>query len=138
MIRLIFILLFMAGPVAADIIVAARTIRPQEIIGPNDLALRDANIAGGVSDPAVLIGQEARIALYAGRPIRATDVGAPALVERNQVIPLIYNAGGLSITTEGRALERAGVGEVIRIMNLSSRTTVTAKIAENGVAHVGQ
>jgi len=135
MIRLLALLL-MVAPAGAETIVAARTIRAQEIIGADDLLLRDIEVAGGTADAASLVGQEARVALYAGRPVRPGDVGPPAIVERNGILPLVYERSGLRITTEGRALDRAGVGEVIRVMNLSSRTTVSARITEEGVARV--
>lgn len=135
MIRLLALLL-MAAPAGAETIVAARTIRAQEIIGPDDLLLRDIEVAGGTADAALLIGQEARVALYAGRPVRTGDVGPPAIVERNGILPLVYERNGLRIMTEGRALDRAGAGEVIRVMNLSSRSTVSARITEEGVARV--
>ena len=135
MIRVLALLL-MAAPAGAETIVAARTIRAQEIIGPDDLLLRDIEVAGGTADAALLIGQEARVALYAGRPVRPGDVGPPAIVERNGILPLVYERNGLRITTEGRALDRAGAGEVIRVMNLSSRSTVSARITEEGVARV--
>ena len=135
MIRVLALLL-MAAPAGAETIVAARTIRAQEIIGPDDLLLRDIEVAGGTADAALLIGQEARVALYAGRPVRPGDVGPPAIVERNGILPLVYERNGLRIMTEGRALDRAGAGEVIRVMNLSSRSTVSARITEEGVARV--
>lgn len=135
MIRVILLCL-MAMPVSAETVVAARTMRAQTLINPDDLLLRDITIPGGESDPMLFIGMETRVALYAGRPIRAGDVGFPAVVERNQIIPLIFNRNGLRIATEGRSLARAGPGEMIRIMNLSSRTTVTAKIGADGVAYV--
>ena len=135
---LALILLLDAATAMADTVVAARTIRAKELIGPEDLLVRDVTMAGGISDPAEIIGQEARVALYAGRPIRPGDIGAPSIVERNEIIPLIFSNGGLTITTEGRALDRAGPGEVIRVMNLSSRTTVTAQIDANGAAHVSR
>lgn len=136
MIRPALLLVLWALPVTADTIVAARTIPARTILTPEDLVLRDGDVAGGIADPGLLLGQEARVALYAGRPIRIADVGPPAVVERNAVIPLLYRRGGLTITTEGRALDRAGPGDVIRVMNLSSRTTVTARIDETGAAHV--
>lgn len=136
--RLLILLAALLAPVAgwAETLVAARTIRAQELIGPEDLMIRDVDMIGGVSDPAHVIGMEARVALYAGRPIRPGDIGPPSVVDRNQIIPLLYSSGGLTISTEGRALDRAGPGEVIRVMNLSSRTTVSARIDENGAAHV--
>ncbi|NIR43626.1 MAG: flagella basal body P-ring formation protein FlgA, partial [Gemmatimonadetes bacterium] len=39
---------------------------------------------------------------------------------------------GIEIMTEGRALQRAAVGETIRVMNLSSRTTVSGQVAPDG------
>ena len=41
------------------------------------------------------------------------------------------------IVTEGRALDRAGIGERLRVLNLSSRTTVTATVQGAGLATVG-
>lgn len=120
----------------AETIVAARTIPAQTLIAPDDLLLRDIEIAGGEADPLLFIGMEARVALYAGRPIRVGDVGFPAVVERNQIIRLVYSQSGLTIATEGRSLARAGPGDVIRIMNLSSRSTVSARIGEDGSAYV--
>ncbi len=136
MIRLAAFLLLVAMPASADTVFAARTIRAQEVIGPEDVLMRQVEMAGAATDPAAIIGKEARVALYAGRPIRQGDVGAPSVVDRNQVIPLIFSRGGLWISTEGRALDRAGPGDTIRVMNLASRTTVTATIDATGAAHV--
>ena len=135
MIRFLLIL-FLAGPATAETVVAARTIQAQTIIAASDLALQQTTLPGGESDPALFIGMEARVALYAGRPIRVSDVGFPAIVDRNQLIPLVYDANGLVIRTEGRALGRAGVGEIIRVMNMASRNTVSARIGSDGAAYV--
>lgn len=137
MIRLL-ILILLGSPAAAETIVAARTIPAQTLIALDDLLLRDVTIAGGETDPLLFVGMESRVALYAGRPIRVGDVSFPAVVERNQIIPLIFVRNGLKISTEGRSLARAGPGEMIRIMNLSSRSTVSARIGEDGAAYVSQ
>ncbi len=136
MIRLTAVMLLLSTSAGAEALVATRTIPARSIIGPEDLLLRDVTIVGGISDPSEAIGQEARVALYAGRPIRAGDISAPAIVERNQLIQLIYQNGAVVISTEGRALERAGAGDWIRVMNLSSRTSVTAQVLETGAAQV--
>lgn len=136
MIRICLALCLAASGPMAETLVATRTIPARSIISPEDLEYRDITVVGGVSDPSTVIGQEARVALYAGRPIRAGDISAPAIIERNQIVQLIYAQGGLMITTDGRALERAAVGDWVRVMNLSSRTSVTAQIQESGVAYV--
>jgi flagella basal body P-ring formation protein FlgA len=138
MMRLCAFLVLLAGPVAAEALVAARTIPARTIIGPEDILLRDVNVMGGMADPLLAIGQESRVALYAGRPIRSADIGPPSVIERNQIVTLVYSRGGIVISTEGRALDRAGAGDIIRIMNLASRATVTAQIDANGTAFVAQ
>ena len=133
---MILILLLAPMPALADIVVSTRTIRAKEIISATDLEFKPQQVAGAVSDPALLIGQEARIALYPGRPIRIGDVGSPALVERNDLVVLIFDHQPLSITAEGRALGRGAAGDRIRVMNLSSRTTVTGVIRPDGQIEV--
>jgi flagellar basal body P-ring formation protein FlgA len=135
--RVLLALLLMTGPALADSLVATRTIRAQTVIGPDDMALVDATLPGALDDPALALGLEARVAIYAGRPIRSQDLGAPALVDRNQLVSLIYLAGGLAISTGGRALERGAEGDVIRAMNLGSRTTVNGRIGPDGAIYVG-
>ncbi len=136
--RLVLLICLMGAPLAAlaDIVVPTRTIRAKEVISAADLELKATDLPGAISDPGALIGLEARIALYPGRPVRAVDVGPPAIVDRNDLVVLVFNRQPLSITTEGRALGRGAVGERIRVMNLSSRTTVTGLIRPDGQIEV--
>lgn len=121
-----------ALPAHADTVVAARTIRAKSLLGPGDVAAIPGDLPGGLSDPAAAVGQEARVTLYAGRPIRAGDIGPPATIERNQLVSLVYDTSTLSISAEGRALDRAGVGDRVRAMNLASRTTVVGTVSAGG------
>ncbi|MCR9127627.1 MAG: flagellar basal body P-ring formation chaperone FlgA [Rhodobacteraceae bacterium] len=136
MIRAFAILLLVPVAALADVVVPARTIRPDTVIGAADVLLKSATIAGAHSRLEDVIGQEARVALYPGRPVRRGDVGPPALVERNAIVPLVYRRSGLEILTEGRALGRGASGERIKVMNLSSRGTVMGRIHADGSIHV--
>lgn len=130
------VLLFAACPALADSLVATRTIRAQTELTAEDLTLVAMDIPSALTDPATAVGQEARVTIYAGRPILQADLGPSAIIERNQIIPLAYTAGGLNILTEGRALARGGVGDVIEVMNLSSRNKVTGLIGPDGMVRV--
>lgn len=135
---LIGALTLLAAPAAAEIVVPVRTIPPQTVVLAEDLTLSDASVPGAASDLAQVIGLEAHVALYPGRPIRPQDLGPPAVVERNALVTLIYQRGNLLITAEGRALDRAGPGEVIRVMNTESRSTVSARLGVDGAAYVSE
>ncbi|WP_255599240.1 flagellar basal body P-ring formation chaperone FlgA [Hasllibacter sp. MH4015] len=131
-------LTFLATPVAAqETVIAAGTIRGATLIGPADVATVEGATPGALSDMGDAIGMEARINLYPGRPIRPGDLRPPAIVERNEIVSLRYNHGGLLILTEGRALDRAASGEMLRVINLNSRQTVTATATGPGLVTVG-
>lgn len=127
-----------AWPAWAQTIVATHTIRSQAILTASDVDLIEGDIAGAYISVDEVIGMEARVVLYAGRPIRIDDIGPPALVERNQIVTLYYTAGALMIAADARALGRAGVGDRIRVMNLVSRSTVTGWVQQDGSISVSQ
>lgn len=120
----------------ADAVVPSRTIRANAIITETDVTLAAVETSNGYARLSDVVGQESRVVLFAGRPILFDDIGPPALVARNQIVEVRYVASGLSILAEGRALERGAVGDRIRIMNLSSRTTIIGQVIEDGSIRV--
>ena len=138
MIRVLVCLIFSASIASADVLVATRVIPANAVISADDIQLRDVSAPSGIQDPNLVIGMEARKALFAGRPILNSDIGVPAVVERNQLVQLVFRRSGLVIKADGRAMGRAGPGDIVRVMNLASRSLVTAKVDAEGVAHVLQ
>lgn len=138
MIKLVvfFIAALPAATAFAEIAVPVRTIRANDVIAAKDLVVKPADVPGTFEHPRDVIGQEARVALYAGRPIRLDDIGPPAIVNRNQIVALFFSQGGLMISTEGRALARGGIGDRIRVMNLTSRTTLFGLIRPDGSVQI--
>jgi flagella basal body P-ring formation protein FlgA len=132
MMRICIALCFLPIAALADVVVASRTIRPQSILTPADLAIKSGEMAGVFEDAADLIGMETRVVLYAGRPVLPEDIGPPALIDRNQIVTLIYQKSGLTIQVEGRSLVRAGLGETARVMNLASKATLSGRVQPDG------
>jgi flagella basal body P-ring formation protein FlgA len=127
------LLLLLAAPLAqAGTVVPVRPIRGHSVLSAADLTVSDEETPGALTSIAEAVGKEAKVTLYTGRPILASQLGAPALVERNQLVRMTYLDGPLSITTEGRVLDRAGVGEEVRVMNLTSRQIVTGQVTPGG------
>ncbi|MCP1336829.1 flagellar basal body P-ring formation chaperone FlgA [Futiania mangrovi] len=104
-----------AGPVATRVLAAGEVLTPADVAGPDALVDR-------------LVGLEVKRTIYAGQPVHPADLGPPTLVERNAIVEVRYIAGALQIRTEGRALDSGGAGDLVRVMNLSSRATVTARV----------
>ena len=125
-----------ATPAFADAVVTTRPVPARAVLTAADVTVVDAEIPDALRDAGAVIGQETRVALFAGRPLRAADLTAPARVDRNQIVPLHYRQGGLAIVTEGRALGRGAEGEVIPVMNLASRSTVQGRVTADGAVIV--
>ncbi len=129
--------LLLPGAAMADSVVALRTLPAQTVVTDADVTLVEAQIDGALTALAPAIGLEVKTTVYAGRPLRAENLGAPALVDRNQPVTLVYLAGGLTILAEGRALARGAEGEVIRAMSLASKTTASGRVDAQGRLVVG-
>lgn len=130
------VLILLPDLAVADSVLARRTLRAQTLISAADLQLVPDSYAGALSDPSEAVGLETRVAIYAGAPITSELLQAPAIISRNQIVDMVFRRGGLLIRAEGRALDRAASGDTIRIMNLSSKVVLRARVQPNGEAHV--
>ena len=129
--------LLLALPALAESLVATRLIRATEIIGPQDVAPSDAVVPGAATHADQVIGLEARVAIYPGRPLRLAELAPAAVVERNDLVQLVYRRGGLTILAEGRALSRGAIGAQVNVMNTASRQSVQGRIVHAGLVAVG-
>lgn len=129
---IILSLMLSAIPVGAKAaIVAAHNLPAGTVLGETDLVWDD-DVAGGLTDPELAIGKQVRVAIYEGRPVVAGALRVPVLVSRNQIVRIAYDSGMLRIEAEGRALSEGAAGDLVRVMNLSSRKMISAVVAPDG------
>lgn len=129
-------LLVSAEVALAQSVVPIRAIRAEQVVRPADIVSAPESWPGAIDDMEQVIGREARVTLYPGRPILIGDLAERAVVDRNQITQLHYAAGGLAIVTEGRALSRGRPGERIRVMNIESRMTIWGTVRADGTVEV--
>lgn len=134
---LALLLLAIPGPLWAQAVVATRDLAARTTVGQADVATVTADIPGVARSAEQVVGQELRVAVSAGRPLRLADLTAPAAVERNQPVLLHYRVGRLAIAAEGRALDRAAAGQTVRVMNLASRGILDGVVRPDGSVRVG-
>lgn len=125
------VLALSALPADAAVLAAARTLPAGTIITAADLRAVDGD-RPGLSDPSEAIGLQTRITILEGRPLQATLLQTPKLITRNQMHPLVFQRGALRIVTTARTLSEGAAGDVIRVMNLESRNTVSAVVQPDG------
>lgn len=133
----VLILALLPLPALGDSVVATRTLHAGSVILAADVRIAPGQ-DGPLADPAEVIGQETRVMISEGRPLRPEYLAAPTLVARNQSVTIIYDKGPLRIEAEGRALTAGGAGQMVRVMNSSSRATVIGRISPDGAVIVAQ
>jgi len=134
--RYFLILVALVGlsmPASAADVLARRTLRVGTIISATDL---DGEGQDSATVIAWMQGLEVRRAIYAGHPVSRDDLGPPTLVRRNEIVVMTFRAGALGLRTEGRALGAGGAGEIVEVMNLSSRQTVRAIVTNRRAVEV--
>lgn len=114
---------------------ARHDLRAGAIIEAEDIVV-DLSRDGDLDDPRRAVGRQLKRTIYGGQEISMLSLTAPQVVTRNQVVNLVFLHGGLTIETQGRALEPGSVGESIRVLNTASRATIRATVRQDGTVVV--
>jgi flagella basal body P-ring formation protein FlgA len=119
------------------VVVLTRDAQRGEVLRPEDLEVRSADAArGGLADPAQAIGKRLVRTLRAGAPVSGRDLQVVPLVERGDVVRLVARVGGVVASVPGKALDSAGVGEVLLVENVSSGQALSGVLRDGGVVEV--
>ncbi|MCZ7587070.1 MAG: flagellar basal body P-ring formation chaperone FlgA [Deltaproteobacteria bacterium] len=126
--------------VPVEIVAARHSIAKNQVLTADDLETRtmDATrIRGAVIrslDDAV--GLVARRAVSAGEPLKKSDLAAAPVVRKGDIVTLVVQSPGLSLTAYGVVQESAAAGDVAKIQNLDSGVELRARITDAHTAHV--
>src|SRR6266446_10597487 len=119
--------------------VLARGIERNEVIKSSDVAIErrpksEVGADGATRDRAV--GMQARRQLRAGQAVKLADLAKPDLVQRDQSVTLIYDTPGLYLTIRGKALDGGTEGDVVNVLNLQSKRTLSGVVTGRGQVSV--
>ncbi len=111
--------------------VLTRDVERNEILKASDLVTERRPKAAVGTDVAVrdrAVGMQMRKQVRAGQTIRVADLAKPDLVQRDQNVTLIYESAGLYLTIRGKAIENGAEGDVVNVLNLQSKRTVSGVV----------
>ncbi len=89
-----------------------------------------------VTDAKALIGLSPRVGISSKRPIRSSEIAAPAVIKRGDVLEMSFNTPYIHIKTTGLALEDGAKGQTIRVKNQKSERAVSARVVDAGRVEV--
>jgi flagella basal body P-ring formation protein FlgA len=120
----------------ASIPVLAHAMGRGDIIKDSDIVtakLRRAELAGDtVLDARRLAGMALRNPAKRGEALRDGDLVRPQLVERGNLITLVYEGRGISLTVKGKAMASGAQGEIVQVQNLTSKRIVEGRVSGPG------
>ncbi|AUN96453.1 flagellar basal body P-ring formation chaperone FlgA [Pseudazoarcus pumilus] len=125
--------------VMTEYVVTRQALRRGQIVGPDDIHLErgdlTAQAANTITDPSRAIGVHAAQSVAAGQPLRADMLRLPPAVDRGQTVRVVGSGTGFAISGEGRALNRAGDGESVRV-RLANGQIVTGVARAGGIVEM--
>ncbi len=125
---------------AVSVPVLLKPVKSGETITTENLTTHEIDrrntFASTITNAGDLTGTVATRALAAGQPINRLHVRAARAVMRDSSVRVVFNRPGISLAGSGKALEDGNVGEVVRIMNLATRTTLSGEVVADGVVEV--
>ena len=83
-------------------------------------------------DKAMMNHSSARNYIPAGNAIAASDVEQTDLVKRGASVKLVANVRGLGIEVHGIAMQRGGIGDIIKVKNLTSKKVLYGTVVGAG------
>jgi len=122
-----------------EVLTYTRSLAAGEIVQPTDLAWVKAAAApsDAPGDAEAVIGQAAKRPLRAGAVVLARDTGAALVIKAGDAVTVSYEAEGISLTLDGKAMGSAGVGDALSVQNTLSKKIVQAVVTGPGQAVVG-
>jgi flagellar basal body P-ring formation protein FlgA len=128
----------LAGRAVATVEVAtvARTIERGAVLKDADVVFeRRPRARVGrdiITDRTRVIGLAARNTLRPGRLLRADLLTKPEAIKRNEMVTLVYQVPGISLTVRGKAVESGAEGDTISVLNEQSKRKLQGIIVGPG------
>ena len=115
--------------------VLARSVERNDVLKSSDVMVErrpKAEVGADALSRDRAVGMQARRQLRAGQALKGADVSKPDLVQRDQGVTLIYETPGIHLTVLGKALDNGTEGDVVNVMNLQSKRTVSGVVVGRG------
>lgn len=122
-----------------DVLTYARSLAAGEMVQATDLVWGKAAAAPNDAprDADAVIGLVTKRPLREGAAVSARDVAAAQVVKQGEAVTITWDADGVSLSMQGKAMTGGGVGDTITVQNLTSKKILQAVVSGPGQAAVG-
>jgi flagellar basal body P-ring formation protein FlgA len=126
--------------VMKELAVLKRFLRSGDVISESDVELKsfpqERVNSDNIIDASRLIGRSPIRTVSPNRPIRESEISAPAIIKKNALVQMRYKTKNMEITTAGQALADGAKGDVIEVRNTTSKKITQAVVSDNNIVDV--
>jgi flagella basal body P-ring formation protein FlgA len=128
-----------AAKANVEVLTYARSLATGDIVQPTDLVWAKVAAAPGdaPSDAEQVIGLAAKRPLRAGAAVSARDISAPQVIKIGDIVTVTYEAEGIALALQGKAMTAAAQGDTVMIQNTTSKKLIQAMASGPGQALIG-
>ncbi len=123
-----------------SMVVSSRPLNRGETIALGDIALAEQTVEQvadmGVGDTAPFVGQRVKRFITRGERLSPRDIEPVPLVNRNDLVTVLVNRGGVQIKGVAKAMTAGGYGETVMLQNEASRLKFAAVVTGPRTAEV--
>ena len=107
-----------------------------DVIEQTDITLRDVPARqlrkDTITDAQALIGKSPRAQISPSRSIRLSEISAPVVIHRGDLVEMNYSTPYMQIKTTGIALDDGEMGGMLRVKNTKTEKAISTRVVGNG------
>ena len=124
-----------------DMPVLTHPVAPGDIITARDvetIAVRSERLTQNfVGTEAELLGKTPRRSIRPGELVRPADIQVPVVIRKGELVTIVLQAPGMTLTAQAKALADGTQGGAIRVSNTRSGRTLEATVIGPGTVAIG-
>lgn len=125
--------------IMAQAAVATRPLSAGQTVTPFDVVMQSSDLSqlppGVIMDPALAIGKTVIMSASTGQAFRNDMLRAPQVIQQGQTVKLMAKGNGFQVTSEGKALANASLGQVVSVRTQSGQV-ISGIAKQSGVVEV--
>lgn len=122
------------------IVVPRSSLQRGHRIGAEDLQLqqikRDQMRDEYLTEVSQAIGKEVKTSLAANRPIQRDRLGTPILVRRGDLVEVQVVGGGITVSTNAKAMGDGSASDLIEVETLQPRKRLVGRVVTSGLVEI--
>lgn len=116
------------------------SLKAGTIISKSDIEMRQISLnfaqTSGFATKEQIVGMQLIRPTRKGMMLRPSDITEPELVKRSAMVTIYYKKGPLTLTAQGQALNSAAKGEMVSVLNTTSKQIVRGIATQSGAVEI--